>query len=223
VLADFTLQTDYIYRLKTERFRGVLLHVSIVLVTTALFSLPRFSQWWPYVLFIGLSHIPIDFVKVRLSKLFPKAGIRLFLLDQLAHLLVVVGAVMIADNLSWKQIAQLLSSPSPDERVVVYCFGYVVSISVGFIFARMVAQNLAHGGRPVSWSTASKYLGMGERGLATTFVLLSWPYLLPLAIVPRLVLERKQIRRDGSLLPLAAEVASGLLLAVTVGLMLRGM
>ncbi len=87
LIADFPLQTNWIYRLKLQSWRGVLLHTCIHLVVTALLIHP-IHHALPLLLQLGLLHFITDYIKVRVPARQQAPG---FLIDQLAHLLVLFG------------------------------------------------------------------------------------------------------------------------------------
>jgi hypothetical protein len=85
LVADFPLQTNKIYRWKTEGSAGVALHVAIHLLVTAVLL----QEPWRYgALFIilGAAHFVIDWAKVRLPAQRQTPG---FVLDQMAHVVTV--------------------------------------------------------------------------------------------------------------------------------------
>lgn len=90
LLADFPLQTNWVMRHKLEHRWGVLLHASIHgAVTATLLNSWRASL--PLLVTLVLIHFSIDWLKLHLPS---KTATRGFLLDQLAHL-VVLGMLAI--------------------------------------------------------------------------------------------------------------------------------
>lgn len=84
MVGDFLLQTTWM--VQEKRRPGVLLlHGGIVAAVSYLFA-GRWSSWELPVI-IGITHVAIDFCKVRL----PKITATTFTIDQLAHLMVIVG------------------------------------------------------------------------------------------------------------------------------------
>lgn len=86
LIADFPLQTNRIFRLKLAGNRGILLHVLIHLVVTALLMRQPW-QHWLLLGMLGVAHFATDWLKLRLQD--PK-GPQLvgFVFDQLAHVAV---------------------------------------------------------------------------------------------------------------------------------------
>lgn len=85
LVADFPLQTNRIYRLKTESNQGILLHVAIhLLVATVLIE--NSLAYWPLLLVLGTVHFLIDWAKIHYPGRRQTPG---FLLDQFAHVLTI--------------------------------------------------------------------------------------------------------------------------------------
>ncbi len=86
LIADFPLQTNRIYTLKTTSgHKGLALHVAIHLLV-ALILVQNPWQHVPLLLAYGAIHYLVDWLKVRQSTTTQTPG---FLLDQAAHLLTV--------------------------------------------------------------------------------------------------------------------------------------
>lgn len=82
LIADFPLQTQWIYQFKTRSPAGVALHTAIHLaVTAALIRNPL--DHWPLLACLGAAHYLTDWLKLRFLTTTQTTG---FLLDQAAHL-----------------------------------------------------------------------------------------------------------------------------------------
>lgn len=86
LIADFPLQTGWIYRFKTESWLGVVLHSSIHVLVTALLVRPLPAAW-PMLAILGILHFITDFTKLQMPTKRQSPG---FVADQLVHLLVVL-------------------------------------------------------------------------------------------------------------------------------------
>ena len=99
-LADFPLQKDSWIKSKKDRKvcgMGMWLHVLVVLVCTLLAL--GFECWW-LALAIAVSHLLIDFLKVK----FTKSGPRAFALDQVLHVGVLIFVSKYASHwVDWSQ------------------------------------------------------------------------------------------------------------------------
>jgi len=85
LIADFPLQTNWIYRLKTQSWFGVLLHTCIHLLVTALLIYPV-QRALPLLGILGVLHFITDYTKVRVQGKRQAPG---FIADQVAHLVVI--------------------------------------------------------------------------------------------------------------------------------------
>ncbi len=91
IIADFPLQTNQIFKVKTNTEWGVLIHTLIVLIFSILFTFPYLEN--PKViiilLIIFLSHTVIDKLKLEHSKKTKNQSIRILLLDQALHITII--------------------------------------------------------------------------------------------------------------------------------------
>lgn len=88
LFADFPLQTNALAKLKEKYWHGVLLHVLVHVVVTALLIHQGLS-YWPLLLGLGGAHFVIDSLKLLCPT---QKGIAYFLVDQLLHLATIVIA-----------------------------------------------------------------------------------------------------------------------------------
>lgn len=83
LIADFPLQTNWVFKIKTQSSWGIAVHVGIhLLVTAVLIKEP--ITYWLMLASLGVVHFIIDWVKLRLPARQQTPG---FILDQIAHLL----------------------------------------------------------------------------------------------------------------------------------------
>ena len=91
IIADFPLQTNQIFKVKTNTEWGVLIHTLIVLIFSILFAFPYLED--PKViiilLVIFLSHTVIDKLKLEYSKKTKNQSMRILLLDQALHIAII--------------------------------------------------------------------------------------------------------------------------------------
>lgn len=86
LIADFPLQTDLIFRLKTKNWMGVALHAGVHVVVTALL-LPSSLYTWPLLALLGVLHFLCDWTKLRCPS---NSQASIFLLDQAVHVAVLL-------------------------------------------------------------------------------------------------------------------------------------
>lgn len=97
-IADFTLQTDWINKMKREKTIGVAIHVFIHLIVTYVILIPHLSKIWfsiggvslngyIMVLVICMLHFTVDQMRIYIikNKIYPDNTIS-FIVDQLFHL-----------------------------------------------------------------------------------------------------------------------------------------
>ncbi len=225
LLGDYVFQWDAIARWKARSPIGGLAHGGIVTLTTLVCAGLVDASWWPYALLIGLTHTLIDLVRARfLRTTNPARELTWYLLDQLAHLTVIVLVVMWSGTSVGSGIvgvARLLMDP----RTLLYVVGYLLLLNPAWVFIRFAV-------RGVWGADAAPYLGQGEkhgpmveRVLIATCVLAGCFYLAPLVLLPRrLVPLRVEGMGVGVLVrPTShwAETLMSALLALAVGLTLR--
>ncbi|MFH1783850.1 MAG: DUF3307 domain-containing protein [bacterium] len=87
VLADFPLQFDSIFRMKTKSIWGIALHSLIFALCAMLLSIPFLHQglmWW-YIVFLSVAHLVTDKAKFWLAEE-GWENKKAFLLDQFIHI-----------------------------------------------------------------------------------------------------------------------------------------
>jgi hypothetical protein len=91
LVADFPLQTNQIFKVKTNTEWGVLIHTLIVLIFSILFTFPYLED--PKViiilLVIFLSHTVIDKLKMEYSNKTKNQSMKILLLDQALHIAII--------------------------------------------------------------------------------------------------------------------------------------
>lgn len=82
LIADFPLQTNWIYAMKLKSNKGILIHVLIHLIVTSLLIKDPLSHL-PLLAILGASHFLFDWLKLRYPTQRQVPG---FLVDQVLHL-----------------------------------------------------------------------------------------------------------------------------------------
>ncbi|MEA3339186.1 MAG: DUF3307 domain-containing protein [Chloroflexota bacterium] len=99
LLGDYLFQWGFIARWKARSLMGVLAHGGIVTVVTLACASLVDPAWWPYAALIGLTHTAIDLVRARFLRApDPSWELAWYLLDQLAHLVVILLVVAWSDS-----------------------------------------------------------------------------------------------------------------------------
>ncbi len=86
LIADFPLQTNGIFRLKSTHWLGILLHATVHCLVAA-FLIDNPVAHWQLLVSLGVIHFGIDWFKLQGQIRFESLG---FVLDQLAHVLSLV-------------------------------------------------------------------------------------------------------------------------------------
>jgi hypothetical protein len=236
LVGDYILQWDGLSRWKSEKVGGVLVHGFIVISVTLLFTLPLDPSWWPWAVFVGVSHTLIDGIELpfrrHLAARGPgKSALALFLVDQALHLAIIVFALMGSGYLSAPVLADGLVRASNDHRMLTFVVAYAFLTMPAWIIIKFLVHGLLNGSAPdFTLKPESKYLGMFERGIIATMILLGQFLLIPLATLPRLIYDWPRstgsetagiysTRRQGILY--LAEVVTSIALAVGIGWVLR--
>jgi len=221
ILADYVLQGDGLARWKSERLSGVVVHGGIVLAVTWLLSLPYTGGWWPYALLIGLTHTLIDALRARVGRVSGRTALGLFLLDQALHLAIILAALSLSGYLALGQIVEAVVRWAQDVRLVTFLIGYTFITMPAWIIIRFLVRGLVVSTETEALLSTNKYVGILERGLITTLVIVGQFPLIPLVAVPRLVFDGPRVRKSGMASGYVAELLTSAALAIAVGLALR--
>ncbi len=219
LVADYVLQWDGLARWKSRELKGVLVHGLIVLAVTWLFSLPFDVGWWPWVLFIGLTHTAADAIRMRLGGSF--AALPLFLLDQTVHLSIITFALFESGHLAAPALITRLVPLLYDTRLLMFALGFVFVTMPAWVLVEFVVYGLVKGSAPDFSQVPNKYVSSLERGLMTVFVVLGQFALVPLVALPRLAVEWRQVSGSHRGTMYVTELLASVALAVAVGLGLR--
>ncbi|MDI6903835.1 MAG: DUF3307 domain-containing protein [Methanocellales archaeon] len=219
LVADF-MQPASLVRWTKESVQGLIVHTSIYSLITALVIAAYSPIWWFWAALLGVSHFVIDYHldKGRL----PFTNLSLLVVDQVLHLLM-IGAIFWSGLRFLTPIGQLtfLSDHSEVFRCLV---GYVAATFGGSIFVFEAGNTfypqLPSGGENEILSLGDRCLGITERALTVTFILLGRYLLIPLAFLPSMAVRRKELR-GGQRPRLLCELAISLLIALAVGFWLR--
>jgi len=127
--------------------------------------------WW-IVLIITATHIIIDGIKLKAEKK-NIAGFLLFMLDQLAHIsILIIGWLWIVNG--WEKMSLLLGKYLPDYRILLRVLGYVIMAGpIGFVIQFLTKKWISELNPSDSLKDAGKWIGILERILALTFVFIN--------------------------------------------------
>ncbi len=230
LVGDYILQWDTLAQRKSREIKGVLLHGGIVTVVTVLFALPLDGDWWPWALGIGLVHTTIDAGWLWLGRRWRTSNqsgrypiVRLFI-DQLLHVSVIAAALIASGAIGVDGLLRNLAAMFAEYRWLSVALGYVFITLPAWILIEFTFYALLNGSAPdFAQAAKNKYPGSLERGLMLTFVLMGQFALVPLVALPRLVLDSPTVIGQPRAALYLAEWLGSLGLAVTIGLMLKGL
>lgn len=190
VLADFVFQTRRMVENKA-RPAVLLLHAGSVLALMLL-TLGRIDTPAPYV--IAASHLAIDAAKLRLPR-----GPGAFLSDQAAHLLILMAASIGRPDLWHGGFWAGLPYPATELPALMLILGGAIfairggDFATGLIVASVAPSNpLPEEGLP----GAGRMIGLLERGLAFTFILVGQFEAVGFLLAAKSILRFGAIRED---------------------------
>jgi hypothetical protein len=221
LLGDYVFQTDNLVRWKLRSLWGIVAHGAVVALWLWLCSLPFTFDWWPYALGIGVTHTLIDIIRARMGSTSPAVDLLLFLADQAVHGLTIVLGLSLSGWLTPKPAETAFGQWLQSDNHLIFIIAYVLLtmpawVSVHFLVRGMGASSTSLPGQP-----GEKYLGMIERGLIATFVLMGQFLLVPLVVAPRLALDGQSGRLEAERLGYLNETLISVALAIAVGLFLK--
>lgn len=168
ILGDFVLQPDRWIRDKRKRkHRSTTLYLHLGVHALALLILLQFNfRYWAGLVVILTSHFLIDLVKLNLEN--RRNNWKSFILDQVAHLLVILGVVFLYFPFQ-VDTASLLS---PSFLLLLLSIFSVTSVSAILMRLVMSRWQLPEDKEEESLPRAGKYIGMLERLFVFAFIVL---------------------------------------------------
>lgn len=171
-VADFPLQLDSIYRLKTKYVWGSFVHSGVFILLAALFLWPLWAvvDFWLFLVFLFISHGLQDFSKILYTRKNNRDTVWFFLFDQFLHIVFI--SVVLWFPFSVRNFAVAKSSLLYlyfQDGVIMYL---VFAVAVGFggsIFIPYV-EKLVQRQEAVEIPPKYKYFGVFERILVVSLV-----------------------------------------------------
>ena len=227
IIGDFVLQWDTLAQWKGRAYQGVMAHCLVVFIVTWLFSLPFGTAFWPWVLFIGLSHLLIDLSQLFLVRQFPILQTRYyafsrFMLDQVLHVTVVLAALIGSGYLHLESAGPEIMVALQSNRFWTMALAYSFITMPAWILVKFAIYGLINDSPPDFVELRrNKYVCILERLLITTLVFSGSVLLVPFIPLVRIYFEHDEVMTRGRSTIYVAELLSSVLLAVLVGLALR--
>ncbi|MCA9985821.1 MAG: DUF3307 domain-containing protein [Anaerolineales bacterium] len=228
LVGDYILQWDELALWKSREYKGVLVHSLIVSLITLLFALPFDTGFLPWVLFICVTHLLVDAAQLPLNRRL--AGVQngylnlgRFLLDQLIHFTVIIVALIGGGYLNWGAATSTVLETFAANRMLTYLLAYAFISMPTWILVEFLVYGLINGSAPDFSLATNKYVGILERWLITTFVVLGQFLLVPLVAAPRLFFERSDIQGRRRMTIYVAELLASIAVATLIGVALRNL
>lgn len=155
LIGDFPLQTNQIYRLKSESWLGIVLHTAIHVILAALLVKQPLTVW-PMFVMLGVLHFLIDFIKLRVPT---QRQTLSFLLDQAAHILVIQWLAQI-----WSTATDSVLPLSVLTPMIIYCL-FLATVVFFWVLANELATRQSRRQRSILWAKdhllqLSQYAGL---------------------------------------------------------------
>ena|GEM_PF-1660488 len=215
LVADYPLQTGWVFREKTEHTWGVVYHGSVAGVLGFALAGPylRYPRTWVVLIGVWLFHIFLDKGKTLLNSKAVRSWWLVFVADQALH----VGSVWLA--------AILINGPDLGRGVFLWGsdpFFQLASAYVITTYSLLFLVSSIKGSRPgdvlIVPRISLRFVEFGERIAITTLALVGGMFyvIIPFCVLPRLLLRR---RMPGEIA--YWEIVLSLLLSAGVGLFFR--
>ena len=196
LVGDYVVQGDLIANWKARAVAGVLVHGLIVTIVTVLFAYPYDANLENLyaALAIGGIHTFIDLTNFigtkRIQKKDGLSSFVLFLCDQLAHLLSIIGVSAALGVLPAPvEILHILQ----DNRLLTLAFAYVFISMPAWVLITFTIGSIKRTGPDFVSATQRKYMTIFERGLIMTLLLFGQIFLMPLIAIPRLLQDHSTV------------------------------
>jgi hypothetical protein len=193
--------------------------------------MPFDLTWWPWALFIGLTHTLIDGLELPLRKRLAAnnsgvTAVVFLVVDQILHLGLIAWALIYSGYLELPSLSADILAALTNNRLLTYALGYAFLTMPAWILVEFVIYGLIKGTAPdFSQAVKNKYVCILERGLIATFVILGQFILVPLVAAPRILFEWHQVARQQDDMIrtrlYVAELLASILVAVVIGLGMR--
>jgi hypothetical protein len=166
-IGDFVLQPGkWINDKRRKKHKSVFLYLHILVHTIVLLIIFGFNwNYWLAFIIIPFSHLLIDLVKTHFENRNNSRGI--FLIDQLAHLLIILGVVYLYEP--YHLDSDLIYS----FETLLMAFALICLIFVISIIMKVIMSQWEVEGDNESLENAGKYIGILERLFVFGFIVLN--------------------------------------------------
>lgn len=169
IIGDFFLQSQkWVKEKEQKKLKSPKFYVHIAIHIALLFLLVWDVSLWPLILIIGFSHFIIDALKLIFQT--EKTKRTLFFVDQLLH----IAAILLIYYFYFPSDFSINNYITEEHLLLISCLLFLtipVSIIMKTIFMKWDISTLTEGNE--SLKDAGKYIGILERVLVFTFVILN--------------------------------------------------
>ncbi|MEO6832416.1 MAG: DUF3307 domain-containing protein [Chitinophagaceae bacterium] len=229
VLGDYVLQPDaWVAQRNQKQFRAPYLYLhALVQTTLALLFCFSFQDWW-IALTIGLGHLILDGLKA----LFKQNNLAGFVIDQLLHVLIIIGCWLVLNNsLNYSSLKSIFSTP-----LLWWLLSGILLIA--FLHPKLIALAIK------SWRLdipkereplyrAGRWIGIMERLLVFVFVLLGQYAAIGFLLAAKSIFRFGDLRESkdkghteyvliGTLLSFSLAIFTGILFRLILGYSFNG-
>lgn len=171
IITDFVLQpTKWVEHKRSFKARSKYLYLHSLLAGLLTYIFLLNLEWWYIALIVSITHFFIDLWKLQ----FAKDDLKMFVLDQLLHLGVILLVWLFLTS-NYSEILPFLSTLISSPAILAVLTGYLIIIfPTGFLIGKATKrwQNEVEDDlKKNSLDAAGRYIGIFERILVLTFIL----------------------------------------------------
>lgn len=215
LIADYPLQTGWVFRKKTEHTWGVVYHGSVAGVLGFVFAWPylRSPMAWLVLFGIWIFHILLDKGKTLLNSKAVRSWWLVFVADQALHIGSAWAAAVIIDRPDLGRDIFIYGSDPLFQLASAYL---ITTYSLLFLVSSIKGSR--PGDVPMLPRLSLRMVEFGERIAITTLALFGGMYYvaIPFCVLPRLLLKRQEPEAIAYW-----EIVLSLVLSVGVGMLFR--
>lgn len=172
IITDFVLQpTRLILQKQEKKSKSAFLYIHSLIAGLLTYIFLMRLEWWYVALFISVAHFFTD-----LWKLHKGDTLKLFIIDQLLHLLAIMIAWLYLTS-NFENVLPFLVSLFKSPEILSVLIGYLsIIFPAGFLIGKATKrwQTEVEGDRfKEGLNSAGRYIGIFERVLVLTFILTS--------------------------------------------------
>lgn len=171
VVTDFVLQpTKWVEHKRRKKGRSRFLYLHSIVAGILTFIFLADPELWYIAIFIGVTHFIVDLWKLQSGK----DTLKMFVLDQLFHLIAIIFAwLYLTDN--FKNVILFLQEMINSTSILAVIMGYLLVIfPSGFLIGKATSRwqtEVKDDLQKNSLDAAGRYIGIFERILVLTFIL----------------------------------------------------